>query len=253
MRRALAATAAVGGAALLVCSLGAGTSAALGAPGCEQDTCPTASPTPTPTETTPTPAPTDGSNDDGDSGVIETAPPATPTETLTDAPTDPAGTAADPAAPTDGDIYNGVSPDGIYCIPGGWYTPTKMYGKYMRPVGAVQSDVNNTSRSATVTFNAQASATVGVSLSSKINVSVGALLAKIKAEYEITLSASVTASLSNSISTTIPAHKTVNAEYGVWRSKFTGTTHYQYADCAVTSHVVTAYGPYRVGWYLWEG
>jgi hypothetical protein len=79
------------------------------------------------------------------------------------------------------------------------------------------------------------------------------LIAKAKSDFGVTLSSSITATLGNSISTIIPPHKTVNAEYGVWRRKFTGTTHYQYSSCAVSSHAVTAYGPYRVGWYIWNG
>lgn len=258
LRHALTAATTAGSAALLICTLStSGPAFAVGGPGCEQDTCPTSTPTATPTDTptaTPTDTPTDGSIDDSDSGAIETAPPATPSEALTDGPTDQAGTDADPAAPSTGmDPNSGVSPDGNYCVPEGWYTPSTLYGKYMRGVGPVQSDANGTSRSASVTFTAQASGTVGVSVSTEVNVSMKALIASANTKFGISLSTSVTASLSNSISTTVPAHQTVNAEYGVWRRKFTGTTHYQYSSCGVTSHSVTAYGPYRTGWYLWEG
>ena len=127
-----------------------------------------------------------------------------------------------------------------------------LQGRYIDAVGASQSDWNNSSRTATVTFTAQASATVGVSVSGSINSSINGLIVDAKADFGISVSTSVTAGLSNSISTDVPAHDTMNATYGVWRRRMTGTSYWQYSNCTVKSNAFTFYAPYQVGWYLWE-
>jgi hypothetical protein len=248
----LATAAAVASSVILISNLGGAASAyAVSGPGCITQECPTPTPTASVTPTsTPTDTPTDGSDD---SGAIQTVPPVAPTDSLTDAPTDSTGVNADPGAPSDDASVDANNPDRLGCDESGWVKLSSLQGKYIYGVGASQSDWNNSSRTATVTFLAQASATIGVSLSASINTSINGLIVEAKADFGVTLSTSVTAGISNSISTTVPAHDTMNATYGVWRRRFNGTTYWQYSNCALSSHAFTAYAPYQVGWYLWEG
>jgi hypothetical protein len=194
-------------------------------------------------DASPSPSPSDSAPDDS---TVYTAPPATPEETNLFDPTDPA------AEPTEDPGMN--HPGGNYCDwYGGYYEVTANNGRYMRGVGASQSNYNSTSHTMTSTFTATASATVGVSLSASTEVSINALIAKQKATLGITLSSSLTATLSNSVTATASPHKTINATYGVWRQKITGRTWRVYSNCTVTAkRTVVSYSPWKVGWYVWE-
>ncbi|MFF3966411.1 hypothetical protein ACFYZI_33270 [Streptomyces griseorubiginosus] len=187
-----------------------------------------------------------------DSGALTTLPPVDPSETdLTDAPTDPAAATSQPAAPTDGP--SGKAPAVLYCDPGGVYHPTHLGGRYIRAIGPFQSNYNGTSNKETATFTAEASGTVGISLSGSLKVSLNELVSRQEATYGINLSASLTAKLGNSVTATIPPHTTVSAKYGVWRRRITGTSYYVYSNCESSKpSTVVSYTPYTVGWYTWQ-
>ncbi|MFC4508605.1 MULTISPECIES: hypothetical protein, partial [Streptomyces] len=105
----------------------------------------------------------------------------------------------------------------------------------------------------TTTFTAEVSGTVGISYTGSLKVSLNALIESAESTYNISLSASLTAKLGNSVTATIPPHKTVSAKYGVWRRRITGTSYYVFPNCGhSTSSKIVSYTPYAVGWYTWQ-
>lgn len=188
-----------------------------------------------------------------DSGALTTQPPVDPPETdLTDAPTDPAAASSEPALPTD--APTGIAPAGVYCdTAGGVYKPTSLGGKYIHSFGPWQSNYNGTTHNETTTFTAEASGTLGVSLTGSLKVSANELIARQEATYGINFSVSLTAKLGNSITAIIPPYKTINAKYGVWRRRITGTSYILYSNCTRSaSSTIISYTPYTVGWYTWQ-
>ncbi|GGN34048.1 hypothetical protein GCM10011578_074480 [Streptomyces fuscichromogenes] len=187
-----------------------------------------------------------------DSGALTTVPPVDPSETdLTDEPTDPAAASSEPAAPTD--EPSGNDPNGLYCDRESIYKPTSLGGRYIHAIGPYQSNYNGTSNNETTTFSAEATGTVGISLSGSLKVSLNELVSRQEATYGINFSASLTAKLGNSITATIPPHKTVSAKYGVWRRKITGTSYILYSNCTTSAKsTIISYTPYTVGWYTWQ-
>ncbi|MGW3312099.1 hypothetical protein ACWDG9_36580 [Streptomyces sp. NPDC001073] len=190
----------------------------------------------------------DGNDDDG---TLSTLPPVDPAETdLTDAPTDPAAVTSEPAVPTD--TPSGNAPAGRFCDSGGVYWPTHLGGRYIRAIGAPQSNYNGTSSKESSTFSAEASGTVGISFSGSLKVTLSELVSRQEATFGVNLSASLTAKLGNSVTASIPAHKTLNAKYGVWRRRVTGTSYYVYSNCESSKpSTIVSYTPYTVGWYTW--
>ncbi|MFJ8143081.1 hypothetical protein [Streptomyces sp. NPDC096013] len=191
----------------------------------------------------------DGNDDDG---TLTTLPPVDPSETdLTDAPTDPAAVTSEPATPTD--TASGNAADGLRCEVDSVYRPTHLGGRYIRAIGPYQSNYNGTSNKESTTFTAEASGTVGISFTGSLKVSLSEVVSRQEVTYGINLSASLTAKLGNSVTATIPPHKTVSAKYGVWRRKITGTSYYVYSNCKTsTPSTIVSYTPYTVGWYTWE-
>ncbi|MEV5873986.1 hypothetical protein AB0L75_07090 [Streptomyces sp. NPDC052101] len=194
--------------------------------------------------------PQDGNDDTP--GLLNTVPPATPAESLTDAPTDP-------ALDRDPDIPGGTCTPGQKCPAAGdcdesrWFKASSLGGKYHQAVGPSQSNYNGTSEKEDVDFTAKVSGTVGASFSGQITTKVSDVLTEVSTQYNVTLHASVTAELGNVVHVkNVPPHKTVHAQYGVWRRKFTGTAYYEHHTCFLTKNQVTGYGPMYVGWYTWD-
>ncbi|MFF3617285.1 hypothetical protein [Streptomyces sp. NPDC002580] len=199
---------------------------------------------------TATAAPQDG-NDDSD-GLLNSAPPATPTESLSDAPTDP-------ALDDDPDIPGGACEPGHKCPAAGdcderrWFKPASLNGKYHKGVGPSQANYNGSHEKEDMVFTSEVSGTVGASFTGQITTKVSSVLAEVSTQYSVTLQASMTAKLGNVVHVkAVPPHKTVYAQYGVWRRKFTGTAYYQHHTCYLTKTHVTGYGPMHVGWYTWD-
>ncbi|MEV7812458.1 hypothetical protein AB0P05_17165 [Streptomyces flaveolus] len=198
--------------------------------------------------------PTASSAAQADDSVVNTSPPEQPEEDLTEIPADavdkqPEEPASEGKPPLPGDV-----PAGVDCSPAhGVYIPTKQGRKYHRAVGPTNSNYNDTSRTAKSTFTSEVTGEVGVAVTGKLETSVGTLLARVKAKYEVTVSAKLTAKLGNSISVDTPAHKSTHATHGVWRIKHTGKSYWLHPNCTTTpEHTVVSYSPWRVGWYLWE-
>ncbi|MFF9157650.1 hypothetical protein ACF1AB_36135 [Streptomyces sp. NPDC014846] len=187
-----------------------------------------------------------------DDSIVNTAPPEEPEEDVTDVPDIDVN--KEPEGPGEPKPLPGDMPAAVDCAPAhGVYIPTKKGRQYHRAVGPKNSNYNGTSRTAKSTFTSEVTGEVGVSVSTKLDVSIGAFLAKVKEKFEVTVSAKITAKMGNSISVDTPSHKTTHAVYGVWRLKTTGTTYWLHANCTNTPHKnVVSYSPYRVGWYLWE-
>jgi hypothetical protein len=185
-----------------------------------------------------------------DGAVINTAPPEEPEENVTEVPDD---------AVTDEPTYTGKpdpadTPNGRDCGATQFvYRPTSQGRQYHRGVGPTNANYNNTSRTARSTFTSEVTGEVGVAISGDLETSVGAMFAKIKEKFNVTVSAKLTAKLGNSISVDTPAHKTTHARYGVWRLKHTGVSYVIHTNCTTSPEkTVVSYSPYRVGWYLWE-
>lgn len=204
--------------------------------------------TPSPVAATATPQ--DGNDDSA--GLLNTAPPATPTESLSDAPTDPA-LDDEPDIPGDTCAPGQKCPAVGDCDESKWFKPASLGGKYHFAVGAGQSNYNGTHEKQDMDFTAKVSGTVGASFSGQITTKVSAVLAEVSTQFSVTLHASVTAELGNAVHVkNVPPGKTVHAQYGVWRRKFTGTAYYQHHTCYLTHNNVTGYGPMYVGWYTWD-
>ncbi|MEV6841732.1 hypothetical protein AB0N17_46395 [Streptomyces sp. NPDC051133] len=178
-----------------------------------------------------------------------TAPPAQPEEAdLTEgAPDAPA------AAPSDAaDKAEGV-PSSRGCEQGWYYYPTSKTKDYHKGVGAEQSNHNGTSRTARSTFTSEVSGTIGIAYSGELNVKGDLAVIEISGKFGVTVSASLTAKIGNSISVDTPAHKTTYGRYGVYRLKSYGYSQYTYVNCGKgAKHNVTIYTPHRVGWAIWE-
>jgi hypothetical protein len=188
-------------------------------------------PTPTPSET------------------IATAPPDQPEESdLTEGAPD-----TDAPAPSDAVNHTGNSPDGRGCEQGWYYYPTSKNKDYHKGVGADQANYNGTSHTARSTFTSEVAGTVGIAFTGELNVKGNVAVVEISGKFGVTVSASLTAKIGNSIGADTPAHKTTYASYGVYRLKSYGYSQYTYVNCGKGSKKsVTIYTPHRVGWAIWE-
>ncbi|MFG1711107.1 hypothetical protein ACFLIM_48930 [Nonomuraea sp. M3C6] len=133
------------------------------------------------------------------------------------------------------------------CRPGGATYRVSTYSNSHKAVGPTQSNHNGTSRTATSTYSATVSGTVSISWNVSGSLKVDRLIAGAEAATSVNLSASLTASLGNSIAVPTPPHKTTTATYGVWRKKTKGI----YQVCGQSGQRrVTAWAPWHVGWYV---
>ncbi|GIH28447.1 hypothetical protein Aph01nite_67570 [Acrocarpospora phusangensis] len=122
------------------------------------------------------------------------------------------------------------------------------YSNNHKAVGPAQSNHNGTSSKATMTFTATVSGTVGFTHNATLTLQAGRVIAEGEVATGVNLSASLTASLGNSVTVTARPRSTVSAKYGVWRKKIIG----RYTICMVRSQVITGWTPWKVGWYISE-
>ncbi|MYS13703.1 hypothetical protein [Streptomyces sp. SID4982] len=187
-------------------------------------------PTPTPTETIATTPPDQPEESDLAEGAPET-----------DAP-----------APSDSMNYPNM-PDGRGCDQGWYYHPTSKTKDYHKGVGVEQANYNGTSRTAKSAFTSEVTGTVGVAYTGELNVKGTVAVAEISSKFGVTVSASLTAKIGNTVTVDTPSHKTTYARYGVFRLKSYGYSQYVYVNCGKGSKKnVTIYTPHRVGWAIWE-
>lgn len=132
------------------------------------------------------------------------------------------------------------------CRPGDVSYRVTSYSNSHKAVGPTQSNHNGTSRTATSTFSATVSGTISIAWNVSGSLKVDRLVAGAEVATGVNLSASLTASLGNSIAVPTPARKTTTATYGVWRKKTKGSYHI----CPQKPRKVTAWTPWRVGWYV---
>lgn len=191
----------------------------------------------------------------GDSTTVHTDPQADPAETdlveLTPSQVD-----ADPDIPganSDGTGAGMNHPGSELCDDINVYTPINKGGYHVKGVGATNVNSNGTNHAITSTFTAKVTGTVGIAISGDLKTTAKFLIAKIEAKYNVTLSASMTAKLDNTVQTSTPAHKSSHATYGVYRLRNQGTSYHVYSSCHTTpKKTVTSYTPHHVGWYIWE-
>jgi hypothetical protein len=155
----------------------------------------------------------------------------------------------DPDIPGDG----GDGPRRPACNYTRVYTPSSKGKDYIKGVGAAQANTNKTGHTAKSTFTSEVSGTVGVSISGALSVSVEIMITKLEAKFDVSLSASLTARLGNSMVVETPNNRTTHATYGVYRLKTTGTSYHIDTNCRTSpKSTVVSYTPDYVGWYVWE-
>ncbi|GAA3152250.1 hypothetical protein [Nonomuraea roseoviolacea] len=138
-------------------------------------------------------------------------------------------------------------PMAMSCRPGDATYRVSAYSNSHKAVGPTQSNHNATSRTATSTFAATVSGTVSIAWNVSGSLKVDRLIAGAEVATGVNLSASLTASLGNSIAVPTPPRKTTTATYGVWRKKTNGI----YQVCGQRGQRrVTAWTPWHVGWYV---
>lgn len=170
---------------------------------------------------------------------------------LVDVPADQVD--VEPDIPGSGDSGPGNHPGSEYCDPHSVYTPNYKGADHHYGVGAPQGNTNKGSRPARTTFTAETSGTIGVSLSGSLSTSVSVMIVKIEGKYDVSLSASLTAKLGNSISVDTPPGKVTHGKYGVYRLRNKGTSYVIYSNCQTSAKsTVTSYTPHYIGWYIWE-
>lgn len=119
-------------------------------------------------------------------------------------------------------------------------------------VGPTYSNYNGTGSSASMTLTNSVSGTVSVTYSGSSNVSGSVKLVTLGATFGISAQASITATVGNSITITVPAGKTGNGDYGVWRAYVTGKEVYYLNNCTSGgSSASNVWAPYRVAWNTW--
>ncbi|MFC9927139.1 hypothetical protein [Streptomyces sp. NPDC127190] len=102
-------------------------------------------------------------------------------------------------------------------------------------------------------FTAEVSGTVGVAYSGELTTKISTMVAEVNLKYGISISMSITAKLGNVVHVkNVPPGRTVHAQYGVWRRKFSGLAYWEHHTCYLTKNNVTGYGPLHVGWYTWD-
>jgi len=109
---------------------------------------------------------------------------------------------------------------------------------------------NNTGQDATTTLTAEKSATVTVSADAGVDADLGAIVEGVKVQLQVTVSKSVTASIGDSTTITIPDGKTGYGDYGVFVELASG--HLYSPNCGVEygSHVLSR-TPIAEGWCVW--
>lgn len=141
---------------------------------------------------------------------------------------------------------------GARCGSGWRYVSTSRGGDVHYRVGPTQSNYNGTSSPANLHFTSSVSGTVQVGVSGSTNVGASVKLASISATYGINAQASLTANVGVTFDIVVPAFKTGNGNFGVWRASVTGKENYYLSNCTVADTKSTSVmAPYRVGWNTW--
>lgn len=121
-------------------------------------------------------------------------------------------------------------------------------------VGGTYSNYNGTRTTADMTLTSTTSGTVGMAVSMSASAEIKtAILGGVKAELGVSVSASMTATSSNTSRITVPAQRTGNGAYGVYRLKASGHL-YRVDSCGRVLEdrgTVTSLSPKSIGWRTW--
>lgn len=138
------------------------------------------------------------------------------------------------------------------CVSGWRYQALQRTSSSLVKIGPTHSSRNGTGSSASMTLTSTVSGTVGAAWTGSTNVSGSVKLASISGTFGINAQASVTATVGNSITITVPAGKTGNGDYGIWKTYVTGKEVYYLNNCTSgASSATNVWAPYRVGWNTW--
>jgi hypothetical protein len=151
------------------------------------------------------------------------------------------------------DANTGAKPHVVSCDAGWAYTDLTRYANTIATVGPTQSDYNGTGSAASATFSATTSGTISLSASSSAKVSAGVIITNVELTFGISVTTSLTATVGNSITISIPSHKTGYAAYGVWEVVTYGHYYYINSICQTTINdgYIDTYSPSYVGWRVW--
>jgi len=135
-----------------------------------------------------------------------------------------------------------------------WLILEKEYdGKML--IGATQANFNGTASPAQATFTSTASGTFTATVHGSSNLGIDAKLASASTTFGASFSGSLTASLGNSITITVPPQSWGMAEYGIWTSYVRGEEQYWQGIGTVCNITQTnnswLYAPFRAGWDTW--
>ncbi len=109
---------------------------------------------------------------------------------------------------------------------------------------------NNSGRDATFTLTAERSTTVMVSADTGVEADLGAIVQGVRAHLNVSVSTSVTASIGNTTTITIPPGETGYGDYGVFVQLASGHLYGPNCGQDYGAHV-TSRIPIRAGWCVW--
>jgi hypothetical protein len=139
------------------------------------------------------------------------------------------------------------------CTPGWRYASVSIVKQAHVPTTDLYRNRNGTGSSAKVTFTAQETGTVGMSVSIGAKANAGVILASAETSLNIDFSASMSTTIGNSIQITVPAGWYGYGQYGVWRTQVKGIYYYLLSSCAKGTFYGTVYAwlPRSRGWNTW--
>lgn len=150
---------------------------------------------------------------------------------------------------TETDSARGVCSSGWRWIPLEREVDAKML------VGNTQANFNGTDAPAEMTFTSTVSGTFTASVDGSFEVGMDAKIASASAIFGTTFAASLTASIGNSITITVPAQSWGYGEYGIWNSYIMGEEFYQQGVgqvCNISQQTPAGLlAPFRAGWDTW--
>ncbi len=136
------------------------------------------------------------------------------------------------------------------CSTSKWrYDSTSRGARKLTQIGPTQANRNRTGKSMRVTLTSDVGGTVNAQFSGATNVKGSVKVAEISAEFGVSAGLSVTASVGNSVTFTVPAGKTGYGDYGVWSLPVRGKEYRTLGpDCTIQSRATSTLAPFRVGW-----
>ncbi|CAI9391461.1 hypothetical protein [Microbacterium sp. T2.11-28] len=136
------------------------------------------------------------------------------------------------------------------CSTSAWrYDSTSRGTRTLTQIGPTQANRNRTAKSMRVTLTSDVGGTVNAQFSGATNVKGSVKVAEISAEFGVSAGLSVTASVGNSVTFTVPSGKTGYGDYGVWSLPVRGKEYRTLGpDCTIQSRAASTLAPFRVGW-----